>query len=81
MSASPKSEIDTFVLSKVRERREHQRMSQSELATRLNVSNAFIGMVESGKYPTKYSVEQLNRLAIILECSIKDFFPDTPLNK
>ena len=80
MSVSPKSEIETFVISKVRERREHQMMSQSELATHLDVSDGFIGMVESLKYPSKYSVEQLNRLAIILKCSIRDFFPEKPLN-
>lgn len=79
MSASPKSEIDSFVINKVRERRVHQKMSQSELATRLDVSDGFIGMVESLKYPSKYSVEQLNRLAIILKCSIKDFMPDAPI--
>ena len=81
MPASPKSEIDSFVISKVREKREHQKMSQSELATHLDVSSGFIGMIESPKYAHKYSIEQLNRLAIILKCSIKDFFPDEPLNK
>jgi transcriptional regulator with XRE-family HTH domain len=81
MSAGPKSEIDNFVISKVREKREHQKMSQSELATHLNVSDGFIGMIESSKYPSKYSVEQLNRLAIIFKCSIKEFFPDKPFNK
>jgi len=78
MSTSPKSDIDTFVINKVRERRQHKKMSQSELATCLDVSDGFIGMVESSKYPTKYSVEQLNRLAVIFECSIKDFMPDKP---
>lgn len=81
MSTSPKSEIDAFVIGKVKEKREHQKMSQSELATRLDVSNGFIGMVESPRYPYKYSVEQLNRLAMILGCSIKDFFPDKPIDK
>jgi len=81
MSTSFKSEIDTFVIGKVRERREHLRMSQSELATHLNVSNGFIGMVESRRSTSKYSVEQLNRIAIILDCSIRDFFPEHPLNK
>jgi transcriptional regulator with XRE-family HTH domain len=81
MSASPKSEIDSFVISKVKERRVLQKMSQSELATHLDVSDGFIGMVESIRYPSKYSVEQLNRLAIILGCSIKDFFPDKPIDK
>ena len=81
MSANPKSEIDSFVISKVKEKRVAQNISQSELATHLNVSDGFIGMVESPRYPYKYSVAQLNRLAITLGCSIKDFFPDKPIDK
>jgi transcriptional regulator with XRE-family HTH domain len=81
MSASPKSEIDAFVISKVREKREQLSMSQTELANHLDVSPGFIGMVESSKYAKKYSVAQLNQIAVILGCSIKDFFPDKPFNK
>lgn len=81
MSASPKSEIDAFVISKVREKRGLQGVSQTELANHLDVSPGFIGMVESPKYSHKYSVAQLNEIAVILGCSIKDFFPDKPFNK
>lgn len=81
MSGSAKSQIDTFVISKVKEKRETQEISQTELANYLDVSPGFIGMVESPRFSKKYSVDQLNRIAILLKCSIKDFFPDHPINK
>lgn len=54
-------------------------MSQSELATRLEVFNGFIGQVESSKYPTKYNLNHLNQIAMIFNCSVKDFMPESPL--
>ena len=78
MAASLKSDVETYVINKVKEMRVLKNYSQSELAVRLNVSDGFIGQVESSKSPTKYSLNQLNQLAIIFHCSIKDFFPDSP---
>jgi transcriptional regulator with XRE-family HTH domain len=79
MAASLKTEIEAYVINKVKEKRELHKLSQSELATELNVSNGFIGQAESSKSPTKYNLNHLNKLAIIFKCSVKDFLPDTPL--
>ncbi|WP_419699442.1 helix-turn-helix domain-containing protein [Mucilaginibacter sp. NFX135] len=79
MAANLKSDIEAYVINKVREKREQQNLSQSELAVRLNVSNGFIGQAESSKSPTKYNLNHLNQLAIIFDCSIKDFIPEKPL--
>jgi transcriptional regulator with XRE-family HTH domain len=79
MAANLKSDIEAYVINKVKEKREEQNLSQSELAVRLNVSNGFIGQAESSKSPTKYNLNHLNQLAIIFNCSIKDFIPDRPL--
>jgi transcriptional regulator with XRE-family HTH domain len=79
MAASLKTDIEAYVINKVKEKREDLNMSQSELATELNVSNGFIGQAESSKSPTKYNLNHLNKLAIIFKCSVKDFLPDTPL--
>jgi transcriptional regulator with XRE-family HTH domain len=76
MAASRKSAIEAYVISKVKEKREEHRFSQSELAVRLNVSNGFIGQAESSKSPTKYNLNHLNQLAVIFGCSVKDFIPD-----
>ncbi len=79
MAANLKSDIEAYVINKVKEKREQQKLSQSELAAQLDVSNGFIGQVESSKSPTKYNLNHLNKLAIIFNCSIKDFMPDRPL--
>lgn len=73
-----KSDIETFVINKVKEKRVEHNLTQSELALELNVSDGFIGQVESSKNDTKYNLNHLNRLAIIFKCSIKDFMPDEP---
>ncbi|RZK73925.1 MAG: XRE family transcriptional regulator, partial [Pedobacter sp.] len=50
-----KSEIELFVISKARALREQANFSQSELAFKLEVSNGFIGQVESPNSPSKYN--------------------------
>lgn len=81
MSASRKSEIEAYAINKVKEKREQNKLSQSELATHLDVSNGFIGQAESPNSPTKYNLNHLNKLAIIFKCSVKDFIPDEPFVK
>ncbi len=78
MAANLKSDIEAYVINKVKEKREEQKLSQSELAVRLNVSNGFIGQAESSKSPTKYNLNHLNQLATIFDCSVKDFIPEKP---
>lgn len=69
-------EIDKYVIAKVKDRRIEKGISQSGLAFELGVSNGFIGMVESGKFSHKYSIAQLNKIALLLDCSPKDFLPE-----
>jgi len=73
------SKVDKYVIQKVKEKRLERGISQSQLAFELDVSNGFIGMVESGKYTQKYNVNHLNEIAKILECSPQDFLPKYPL--
>jgi len=79
MAANLKTDIEAYVINKVKEKRELAKLSQSELATQLDVSNGFIGQAESSKSPSKYNLNHLNKLAIIFKCSVKDFLPDKPL--
>jgi transcriptional regulator with XRE-family HTH domain len=74
-----KTKIELFVLNKVKEKRLEIGLSQAELSHQLEMSTGFIGMAESPKYTTKYSLEQLNKLAIIFKCAPADFLPSTPL--
>ena len=78
MAASLKSDIEAYVINKVKEKRVEHNLSQSELAVELDVSNGFIGQAESSKSPTKYNLNHLNKLAIIFNCSVKDFIPEQP---
>jgi transcriptional regulator with XRE-family HTH domain len=78
MAKQFKSDIEAFVINKVKEKREQLKLSQSELAVQLGVSNGFIGQAESSNYPTKYNLNHLNKLALILNCSVKDFMPEAP---
>ena len=71
--------IDQFVIATVKKKREEKGMSQNDLAIELNVSAGFIGDIESTKRITKYSLNQINELAKIFECSPQDFIPKKPL--
>jgi len=79
MQGSPKSEIDLYIMSEVKKRRTEHQFSQAVLATKLDVSNAFIGQIENPKHNSKYSMVQLNKLAQIFNCSPRDFLPEKPI--
>ncbi len=74
-----KSNIDNYVINKVKEKRIEKKLSQAELAYELNVSVGFIGKVESANYPSHYNIKHLNQLAKVLDCSPQDFLPKKPL--
>lgn len=74
-----KSEIDLYVIDKVKEYRLKAGISQAKLATELDKSLSFIGAIESPRYRAKYNIHHLNELAKLFKCSIKDFFPDRPI--
>ncbi len=76
------SSVDKYVIRKVRERRIECGISQSQLSFELGyASSGFVAMIESGKYDKKYNVKQLNDIAVVLECSPKNFLPDKPFKK
>lgn len=54
-------------------------ISQVVLADSIDVSKGFIGNVEVPTNDYKYNINHLNEIAKVLKCSIKDFFPDEPL--
>lgn len=76
-----KSEIELYVISKARALRVSAKLTQSELAFRLGVSNGFVGQVESSNSPSKYNLNHVDKLAEIFECSPKDFLPVDKINK
>lgn len=67
-----KNDILSLVGSNIREKRIEQKMSQNQLAFEAGVTREFVNKVESGKY--NISVKNLEKLAVILEVEVKDFF-------
>lgn len=76
MDSPRKSKFDIAVADKVREMRISKGLSQRYIANVLNVSPGFIGQVESVNSETKYSLNQLNRLAKEFDCSPRDLLPE-----
>jgi transcriptional regulator with XRE-family HTH domain len=76
MASNIKTDLDLFVIQKVRKYRIENKFSQVDLAIKLGVSPGFIGKVESHKNPAKYNLAHINKLADIFNCSPKDFLPD-----
>ena len=68
-----KTEVDLYVIDKVRKRREELGLSQEALAFALDYASTFISIRESGT--KKYNVDHLNKLAKVLKCSPCDFLP------
>lgn len=73
------TDIEQYVIDKVKEKRLKLKISQAHLAQLLDVSEGFIGNVESPNYRAKYNLNLLNDLAKIFECSPRDFLPKKPL--
>jgi len=75
-NASP---IEQYAIDKVREIRLLKNVGQKALSVEMGLSDKFVGNVESPKRKEKYNLEHLNKIAEILRCSIKDFFPHEPI--
>lgn len=73
------TDIERFVIDKVRARRMELNMTQVDLAAASGYSSSFIAVVESGHYDKKYNLNNLNAFAKALKCSVKDFMPNEPL--
>lgn len=79
MAEIKKTELDLYIVAKVKEMRLQNKWSQAVLATKLNVSNGFFAQIENPKHRAKYNISHLNKLAQIFNCSPQDFLPEKPL--
>lgn len=73
------TKIDWYIINRVKEMRIEHGLEQDDIAIHLNVSNGFIGHVESPNQRAKYNNVHLNELAKLFKCSPKDFMPEKPL--
>jgi transcriptional regulator with XRE-family HTH domain len=71
-----KTNIELFVINKVRELRIKSNLSQADLADKLEVTPGFIGKVESKNCSSKYNLNHINKLSKIFNISPKDFLPN-----
>ncbi len=71
--------IEQFVIEKVKAKRIQMKVSGESLSKSMGLNEKFVTRVENPKYIDKYNLNHLNKIAEILNCSIKDFLPDKPL--
>lgn len=81
MPKKQKTDIEQFVINKVKEIRIAKGFSQEDIALALNFTRGFIGQIESHKHPAKYNLNHLNILAKEFKCSPKDFLPEKPVSE
>ena len=81
MTKNKKTKIEQFVIDKIKEIRIAKGFSQEDIASILDTSRGFVGQIESSNHPAKYNINHLNTLAIELGVSIKDFFPELPIEE
>jgi len=71
------SELDFYLIEKVRELRIKSKLSQVALAQKIGVSEGYIGNIENHRQSNKYNIRMLARIAIALELkSYLDLFPE-----
>lgn len=75
------SAFEQYIIDRVREIRKAKKVSQKTLAYMIDVSPPFIGAIESPKRPDKWKLDHLNKIAVALGVSPKDFMPDTPIKE
>jgi transcriptional regulator with XRE-family HTH domain len=73
------TKIEAYIINKVKERRKELGLSQIALSQKLALSDSFVSHVESKTRRAKYNINHLNDLAIILDCSPRDFWPENAI--
>jgi len=70
------TEIEQYVIERVKERRISKGLSQDKLSVMMGLNEKFVTKVENPNRIEKYNINHLNKIAEILDCSIQDFFPN-----
>lgn len=71
-----KSKFEIEVIDKVKKMREEKSYTQDDIAMFIGKSRGFIGQIESPNSESKYNLNHLNRIALEMGCSPKDFMPE-----
>lgn len=73
------SEIDLFLINRVRELRVLKRISQLKLSIALGLAEGAVSKIENPRQRAKYNIRHLNLIAKALKCNISDLLPPKPL--
>ncbi len=73
------TKIELYIIERVKEKRIEKGWSQILLSQKLNMSDSFVGHVETPNRRAKYNVNHINALAKLFKCSPKDFLPEKAL--
>jgi len=74
------SEMDLYVINRVRELRVQKQISQVDLSILMGMSEGVVGKIENPRMRDKYNIRHLNLLARALKCSPRDLLPEKPLS-
>ncbi|MGC4100384.1 helix-turn-helix domain-containing protein [Ferruginibacter sp.] len=81
MPKDKKTDIEQYVINRVKEIRIEKGLTQLDISIMLSKSKGFVGQIESYIHPAKYNLNHLNILAIELGVSPKDFLPEKGLSE
>jgi transcriptional regulator with XRE-family HTH domain len=70
------TDIEQFVINKVKEIRISKGVSQAKLAYMIELSVGFVGNVENPTHIAKWNLNHINRISKELDVPFKDFFPE-----
>lgn len=73
---SIKTDIEQYVIHKVKEIRTTKGISQAKLAHMIELSVGFVGNIENPTHIAKWNINHLNRISKELDVPFKDFFPE-----
>lgn len=73
------TKIELYIIERVKEKRIEKGWSQILLSQKLNMSDSFVGHVETPNRRAKYNVNHINALAKLFKCSPKEFLPEKPV--
>lgn len=70
------TEIEQYVINRVKEIRVSKGISQAKLAHMIELSVGFVGNVENPTHIAKWNLNHLNQISKALNIPFKDFFPE-----
>lgn len=76
-----KTEIELFIINKVRALREERNVGQKRLSMELKLSSSYIGNAENPYNKAKYNFNHINEIARFFNVPFSYFFPATHLEK